>query len=237
MARTTRYDGLADWYDEYVHNCTGVASGEDDRLLRELLPRGPGRLLDHGCGGGRFFALFAELGWSVVGVDASRDQLRVAEARAAAVGAELVLGDATDLPFEDASFDAVVQALVSTDIEPFEDLAREAGRALRPGGIFVHVGTHPCFVGPHSVRTEDGQLVGAGYRGRERQFDLPAYHPQGVRRKVGALHVPLDDLLNALVDAGLALERAIEAGGEPPVFFAVRARRASSFASAARSRG
>ena len=225
MTRTTPYDGLADWYEEYVNRPTGVLLGEDGRLVRELLPPGPGRLLDHGCGGGRFFALFAELGWSVVGVDASPDQLRVAKPRAGAIGAELVLADATELPFDDASFDAVAQVLVSTDIEPFERLAGEAGRVLRPGGVFVHVGTHPCFVGPHSVRREDGQLVGAGYRERARQFDLPAYHPEGVRRKVGAVHVPLDDLLNGLVAAGLSLERAVEAGGEPPVFFGVRARR------------
>ena len=234
MARTTLYDGLADWYEEYVNRPTGVLRGEDGRLVRDLLPPGPGRLLDHGCGGGRFFALFAELGWSVVGVDASRDQLRFARSRAEAVGAELVLADATELPFGDASFDAVVQVLVSTDIEPFERLAGEAARVLRPGGVFVHVGTHPCFVGPHSLRREDGQLLVPGYRERRRQFDLPAYHPQGVRRKVGAVHVPLDDLLNALADSGLVLERAIESRAtDPPVFCGLRARRATRASSSA----
>jgi ubiquinone/menaquinone biosynthesis C-methylase UbiE len=46
--------------------------------------------------------------WSIVGVDVSADQLAVARARAAEVGAELLEADAARLPFTDASFDAVV---------------------------------------------------------------------------------------------------------------------------------
>ena len=54
------------------------------------------------------------------------------------------------------------------------------------------------------------RVVGPGYRERRRQFDLAAYHPTGVRRKVGSVHVPLADMLNALVAAGLELELAVE---------------------------
>jgi len=37
--------------------------------------------------------------------------------------------------------------------------------------------------------------------------------------------VPLAELMNAVVDAGLVLERVAEGGGETPVVFALRARR------------
>jgi SAM-dependent methyltransferase len=222
VTRTTTYDGLAEWYDQYVG---GSHADEGGRLVRRLLGLGPGRLLDQGCGGGRFFELFAELGWSPVGVDLSADQLRIAQRRADAVGAELVQGDATELPFADEEFDAVVQILVSTDIEPFERLVGEAARVLKAGGVFVHVGTHPCFVGPHSMLGEDeGRLIGPGYRERRRQFDLPAYKPTGVRRRAGAVHVPLDDMLNGLVAAGLELELVVESQErDPPLFFGLRA--------------
>ena len=211
MTRTTSYDGLADWYDEWVGGDERSYDDEAARVVRQLLGRGAGRLVDLGCGGGRYFKLFADLGWSVVGVDLSADQLRVAEPRADAVGAELVHGDVTELPFEDSQFAAAVAVLVSTDVEPFERVAAEAARVLAPGGVFAHVGTHPCFVGPHSVMQGDGtRVVGPGYRERRRQFDLAAYHPTGVRRKVGSVHVPLADMLNALVAAGLELELAVE---------------------------
>jgi SAM-dependent methyltransferase len=221
------YDGLADWYDAWIHGeSRGRGAGEDVEVLEEFLGRGPGRLLDQGCGGGRFLSFFAELGWSVVGIDESEDQLRVAQPRAEAVGAELVHGDATELPFEDESFDAVAAVFVSTDAEPWERLVAEAARVLRPGGRFVHVGGHPALMGPHSAYQPDRNrwIVGSGYRERGRQYDLAGFRPEGIRIRVGAVHVPLDDFLNALLDAGLELTRVREGRKtDPPWLFAVRA--------------
>jgi SAM-dependent methyltransferase len=220
-----RYDGIAEWYDDYVHGAQAAYTTEARRLVRELVGSGSGRLLDVGCGGGAFLGLLAELGWSVVGVDVSADQLRVARPRAQAVGAELVLADATALPFAGGSFDAVAAILVSTDVEPWETLVAEAARALRPGGRFVFLATHPCFVGPHAPLTEDGRrLVGPGYRDRRRHADSPAFTRGGLRSRVGAMHVPLADLLNALPEAGLAIRRVAESAAEaPPMILAVAA--------------
>src|SRR5205807_756062 len=110
----------------------------------------------------------------VTGVDESDDQLRVAEEKQ--VAAALVRADVRALPFPDASFDAVAALMISTDVEEYERAVAEAARVLRPAGRFVHVGSHPCFVGPHSVfREEDGRrITGPGYRRRGLQFDLPA---------------------------------------------------------------
>jgi SAM-dependent methyltransferase len=226
MPGKAAYDGLADWYDEWAKPQGAVRNDDEaSRLVRELLGRGRGRLLDQGCGGGRFFELFHELGWSVVGIDESEDQLRVARRRASEARAELVHGDATALPFDGESFDAVAAVLVSTDVEPFEALVGEAARVLKRGGPFVHLGVHPCFHGPHSLFQEDGRrLVGPGYRERSRQVDLPAFRPEGIRARVGAVHVPLDDLLNALLEAGLRIVRVEEGReAEPPWLLAVRA--------------
>jgi hypothetical protein len=43
-----------------------------------------------------------------------------------------------------------------------------------------------------------------------------------VRTKVGAVHLPLADLLNAFVDAGLTIERVVELGSPTPDVLAVR---------------
>jgi len=202
------YDGLADWYDEFVHHRVVEFTAEVAQLLERLLGQGNGRLLDLGCGSGAFVPAVSRLGWSVVGIDASEDQLRVARQRVGEMAEDTVL--------------------TSTDIEPWEGLVTEASRVLRTGGAFVHIGVHPCFVGPHSVlREEDGALVlGPGYRIRERQFGLSAFQKGGVRARVGAAHVPLDDLVNAVISAGLALEHVEEAGTRDlPPLFGLRARR------------
>jgi ubiquinone/menaquinone biosynthesis C-methylase UbiE len=46
-------------------------------------------------------------------------------------------GDATELPYEDASFDAVVLIAVLGEIPDGDEALREAARVLRPGGRLV----------------------------------------------------------------------------------------------------
>jgi SAM-dependent methyltransferase len=221
-----RYDGLADWYDAQFPSAFGDAVAD---AAVELLGKGRGECLDVGCGSGRYFEVLADLGWRVTGLDASEDQLRVARPRADLHGVGLFQGDATKLPFDDASFDAVAAIMITTDVEPYGRLVHESARVLRPGGRFVHVGVHPCFVGPHSLPgDEEGtRTVGAGYRERGYKASSPAFHPSGIRIKVGAVHVPLDDLLNAVAAAGLRLERVLERFGDPapPAILALRGRR------------
>ena len=90
----------------------------------------------------------------------------------------------------------------------------EAARVLRTRGRFVFLAMHPCFVGPHAVFRDEDRRIGPGYRERARQFDLPAFQATGLRAKVGAVHVPLADMLNALLDQGLELRRVAEGGTE-----------------------
>jgi SAM-dependent methyltransferase len=224
-----RYDGLAEWYDQQF---PGPFFDAVSHALDRLLGAGDGRCLDVGCGSGRYFEVLTTLGWHVTGIDESADQLRIARPRADSHGVELVKGDATALPFADASFDAVAAIMISTDVEPYERVVEEAARVLRRGGRFVHVGGHPCFVGPHSSQPDPAgrRTVGGGYRDRGFKRSSAAFHPDGIRIQVGAVHVPLDDLLNAVSASGLRLEHAVEAFDEasPPAILALRAVREAS---------
>jgi SAM-dependent methyltransferase len=66
------------------------------------------RVLDVGCGSGYFLHRLREFGASrCVGIDLL--ERRVAEARERYPALELVVGSATELPFEDRSFDLVTQ--------------------------------------------------------------------------------------------------------------------------------
>ena len=221
-----RYDGLADWYDAFSRGDGAHWMRAAGELIRELLGRGPGRCLDLGCGTGVFVPLLAELRWTVVGIDASEDQLRVARERVGGMVEALVHADARTLPFEDASFDAVLAALVHTDIDEYDRAVAEAVRVLRPGGRFVHVGTHPCFVSPVARASEDGTLrVYEGYHEQRLVFESPAFArgAEGLRARAGTWQVPLAALLNAVAGAGLRLERALESGDDPPGLLALAA--------------
>jgi SAM-dependent methyltransferase len=221
---TALYDGVAAWYDERF------APGEERLdVVRRLVGAGPGASLDLGCGTGFYLPVLHELGWTPTGVDLSSDQLRFARQRAGDV-AELILADASDLPFPDESFELVFSAFTHSDIDAFAGAVTEAARVLRPKGRFVYLGLHPCFVGPHT-RFPYGMGVPAlhsGYDRARRYKDAPGLNPDGLRIKVGAVHLPLGSLLGAFLDAGLridAFEEPIAANREYPHWLALRATR------------
>lgn len=221
---TARYDGVAAWYDEHL-----APGPEATDIVRGFAGPGPGSCLDLGCGTGFHIPTLLDLGWTVTGIDLSSDQLRIARERAGD-RAELLLADAADLPFDDGAFDLVLSTFTHTDVDDFGVVVGEAVRVLRPDGHLVYLGPHPCFVGPHSRFVEAVGLptLHPGYGERGRYTDAPGISPTGLRAKVGAVHLPLGELLQTFLDAGLR----IDAFGEPiaedreyPSWLALRASR------------
>ena len=216
------YDGVAAWYEANFSPRPEVVD-----TVRRLAGEGPGRCLDLGCGTGFHLPTLHELGWTVTGIDLSEDQLAIARERSGDI-AELVQGDAADLPFEDASFDLVLSAFTHTDFEDFDALMREAVRMLRLHGRLVYLGPHPCFVGPHS-RFIEGKGVPElhpGYDATGRYTESAGFSPSGIRAKVGAIHLRLGDLLQSFLRAGLridAFEEPILPDREYPHWIALRA--------------
>jgi SAM-dependent methyltransferase len=218
----SHYDGYADWYDREFD--PSPLEGAQHEAVGRILGDGPGRLLDVGCGTGARTAGLAGLGWDVTGVDVSEDMLRRARERGLAV----VQADAADLPFEDASFDAVISLWTHTDVADFAAVVREVGRVLRASGPFVYAGGHPCFVGPHSLfRGAQGiPTLHHGYRNTGRYTEGPGVIAEGLRAKVGATHLPLGVFMQTFLAAGFRLEHFEELpDSEYPYMVATRWRR------------
>ncbi|MEL6464784.1 MAG: class I SAM-dependent methyltransferase [Pseudomonadota bacterium] len=103
----------------------------DAPMLARVRAFKPERLLDLGCGEGRFCRLLSEEVDTLVGLDPSPTLL----ARASELGgAQFVLGHAEKMPFQSGSFDMVVSYLSILDIEGIEAALDEIVRILRPGG-------------------------------------------------------------------------------------------------------
>jgi len=217
-----RYDGIAEWYRGFRPS---LPPDELD-VLQRLLGRGEGRCLDVGCGTGLATEAVAELGWSAVGVDLSEDMLATARRR----GLEVVHGSATELPFDDETFDAAVSSHTHIDIDDFAGAMKETARVLQPEAPLVYIGTHPCFVGPHSVFLAGRGVpkLHPGYlqTGRYDESAPGVANPDGVRAKVGAVHLPIAAFLGAFFDAGFRIDRFEELGTRDyPHVVALRARR------------
>lgn len=137
MTATSEYEtAVADRFDALADRFKTAVAVDDARMTALLDAFGTiagGRLLDVGCGKGRFGAHLARRGAEVVGLDRSAGML----AQASYPGR--VRASAARLPFADSSFDGAFA------VEVFEHLPRpawaaclrEIGRVLRPGGRFV----------------------------------------------------------------------------------------------------
>lgn len=93
-------------------------------------------MLDVGIGAGFLALLFAEMGHEVTGVDLSAGMLEKAKHNAENMGLEVDIfyGDAESLPFEDNSFDLVVNKFLLWTLPHPSHAVREWKRVLKPGG-------------------------------------------------------------------------------------------------------
>ena len=96
------------------------------------------KLLDIGCGNGRFYPVVIGRKPEYTGVDNSRGLLE--EAQAKFPEAKFILGDATALPFPDGAFDiaysfAVLHHIPGKELQ--EKFFSEAARVLRPDGTLI----------------------------------------------------------------------------------------------------
>lgn len=95
------------------------------------------RLLDVGCGTGRWVRRYQELGFSPVGVDVTIGMLRIA--RSLRTTCPLAAGLAYNLPFSSDVFDCVSDITVVQHI-PYRlqpEALREMIRVLKPGGRMI----------------------------------------------------------------------------------------------------
>jgi ubiquinone/menaquinone biosynthesis C-methylase UbiE len=115
----------------------GSGAGEPfDVALAAFAEIAPRRILEVGGGQG-FFAerLRDELGAAVVGIDVSERMVELQRQR----GIDAQVGDVQELPFADASFDAVSAQYMLYHVPDLPRGLAEIARVLRPGGRLVAI--------------------------------------------------------------------------------------------------
>ncbi|KUF19175.1 class I SAM-dependent methyltransferase [Streptomyces silvensis] len=183
------YRQVAEEYDERIPG----AGPSDDLFTRserdfliDSISSGE-KVLDIGCGTGRFTVPMADKGAQVSGLDISRSMLEVAERKLHERGlsADLREGDMAHLPFPDASFDTVTSMLALMHI-PLADrpaVFAEVQRVLRPGGrmllgvknsVFEEMFTGDRFASVDVTDVESKQLLFTNTRSGE-EYVAPWY--------------------------------------------------------------
>jgi SAM-dependent methyltransferase len=186
----TGYDLWGSTYDSTPNPVVAM----DQRITPALLDIVPGeRVLDAGCGTGRYIPRLLAAGATVSGMDFSTGMLAVARERFPAV--ELVPGDLlARWPFGEASFNAVLCALVGEHLDDLHTVAGEMARVLAPGGRAVFSVYHPAM----------------SAAGKEAHF-----RRDGIEYRLGAVHHELDGYRTAFEAAGFtAIEVSEHLGDE-----------------------
>jgi SAM-dependent methyltransferase len=199
------YDDIADSYAAGVDSAPYNALYERPAML-DLLPPLPGtRVLDAGCGAGWYAAELATRGAFVTALDASAAMIRHARDRFTSPvlnhltrQVELRVADLEQpLPFSNATFDGIISSLVLHYLRDWGPTLAEFRRILTPSGWMVFSTHHPAA---EAIRLDT-----------RRYADIEPV--EDYWKWVGTVRYyrrPLSAIIEALTNAGLAVERLVE---------------------------
>ena len=183
------------------------------------------RVLDAGCGEGRFARMMAERGARVTGIDLSSRMIELARAEEekSPLGIDYHVADMADLSaLGPGRFDVTIAYLSLFDVQDYESAIREVCRVLRPRGRFVFSISHPCFLTPNSGWETS---VPNSFRDEDRLFyKVDDYFPATEIRfrmwptaptELINYHRPLSDYAHALRGAGFLIHDIHEPTPDP----------------------
>lgn len=145
MKESINFNRAATYYDATRKLRDDIADEITQALLREIRGAGADRVLEVGIGTGRMARPLMREGVQMVGVDISTEMMAqlLAQLTPEHRRPELLLGDATALPFLDGAFGAAMVVHVLHLVKSVEDAVREMRRVLAPGGVLLQQTRRP----------------------------------------------------------------------------------------------
>jgi SAM-dependent methyltransferase len=213
MSRQNVYDNsdFFDGYWEFRDEAAGLHHRVLEPHLDELLPDLVGkRVVDVGCGDGWLCRIARERGArEVQGIDPSSRMLQRARELTSDPCVTYTRGFVEDAEMTAGAADVVTSVLALHYVEEIASVLARMASWLAPAGTLLAVVEHPIVTSQNpkvGLRTVDGAAV----------WPVDDYFAEGERKErwivdgVVKYHRRLDTILNAVISAGLAVERVDE---------------------------
>ncbi len=199
--RTQWVEHVQDW----IQQDQSIRTGMLDAWMLEALGDVAGRrVLDIGCGDGRFARVLAGFGAQVTGVDLTEPLVEQAR-NLASDGETYLVGNAEDLAgIGDASFDLAVSYIVLVDVLDYRRSIQTAFRVLTPGGRFVVCNVHPMRMAQPNGWIKQGD--------RKLFYAVDDYADEGPREfewwgeSFINMHRTLSSYVSAFLEAGFVID-------------------------------
>lgn len=128
-------------YDRHVSH--GIHSKEEEDLwmkaFSEVLPDDNLKILDVGCGTGAMGLILSKMGHNVNGIDLSEGMMAVGREKAAEIHSDMTFekGDAENPPFDDNTFDVVVNRHLLWTLPHYKTALKNWYRVLKNSGVLI----------------------------------------------------------------------------------------------------
>jgi ubiquinone/menaquinone biosynthesis C-methylase UbiE len=171
------------------------------------------KVLDSGCGTGFYSLWLSEKGAKVLGVDGSREMVKIAKEKASSknLDAQFLVGDVTELRMEDDAFDVVLSTLVLMEVKELAKAISELIRVAKKGGDIVVSIQHPLLTGGDWER-ENGQKLFRKIDNyfTERELEVVWESEKKEHVPFKSYHRPLQAYVQPFLERGCILTNLVE---------------------------
>ena len=170
------------------------------------------RVIDVGCGSGYLTAKLATKGSHVVGVDPSREMIRIAKREYCHIPRleflNLSIEDFSNC-YSDSRFDVAVSNMSLITIPNLDKTLRAVSSLLLPKSIFAFNITHPCFYNQYRKYESTDAFQYHIPHAQKGSFIISTDH-EGLPSSTTHFHRPLQEYFRSLKNACLMVDELVE---------------------------
>ena len=108
-----------------------------DSMRKKMIPHASGDVIEIGAGTGVNFRYYNSS--KIESITVVDKKINSEAKKRKLMKMDFILADATKLPFDDNSFDTVVETLLLCSIDEIDKALEEIYRVLKPEGVFIHI--------------------------------------------------------------------------------------------------